>query len=138
MANLTVFCCYNSLYGPEGGRNGGKAVIKGAHKIEVACGGRIEAIHILKAIENGADGVLVVVCPESECKLIEGSRRAGKRVEAARRLLGEAGVEPERVMLARPEPPSAQKLEALVKEAEAAFDKLGHLQIKKPLTEATK
>ena len=130
MTNITVFCCYNDLYGDADPRQFGKAMAKSAHKIELACSSRVEPIHILKAIENGADGVLVVACPESECKLIEGSRRAGKRVEQARRLLSEAGIEPERVMIVRPEPPSAPKFSEIFKEAEAAFAKLGVLHLK--------
>ncbi len=122
---LTVFCCHNSLYGDNDPRTVGKAAVKGAHKIEVACASRVEAIHILKAIENGADGVLLVACPESDCKLIEGSIRAGKRVDHAKKLLAEIGYEPERVTIKRPARPAAAQLEAIIKETEAEIAKLG-------------
>jgi len=126
MAEMTVFCCYNSLYGSSiAAKTAGKAAMKGVHKIEVACSSRVEAIHILKAFENGADGVLIIACPERDCRLMEGSLREGKRVNAARRLLAEAGLEPERIMIVRPDPPTAPKFASIVKEAEAVFDKLG-------------
>jgi F420-non-reducing hydrogenase iron-sulfur subunit len=130
MANITVFCCSNSLYGDGDPRKMGKAAAGSAHKIELACSSRVETIHILKAIENGADGVLIIACPESECKLLEGSRRAGKRVEHARRLLAEAGLEPERVAIVRPEVPSALKFATIIKEAEAGFAKIGAAAVK--------
>jgi coenzyme F420-reducing hydrogenase delta subunit len=122
---LTVFCCHNCLYGDADPRAVGKAGSRSADKIEVACSSRVEAIQILKAIETGADGVLVVACPESDCKLIEGSARAGKRVDFAKRLLAETGYEPERVMIKRPARPAAAQLESLVREAEAALGELG-------------
>ncbi|MFA6450164.1 MAG: hydrogenase iron-sulfur subunit [bacterium] len=133
MANITVFCCSNSLYGDADPWQAGKAKAKAknAHKIELACSSRVETIHILKAIENGAEGVLIIACPESECKLIEGSKRTGKRVESAKRLLGEIGVEPERVMIVRPPVPSAPNFNEIVKEAEAVFSKLGAANGKK-------
>lgn len=123
--NITAFCCHNSLYGGADARSMGKALARGVHKIELPCGGRLEAIHILKALENGADGVVVIVCPESECGLMEGSARVTRRVGTTRKLMAEAGLEPERLMLFKPERPSAGKLSGILKEARAALEKLG-------------
>jgi F420-non-reducing hydrogenase iron-sulfur subunit len=133
MANITIFCCSNSLYGDADPFQAvkDKAKAKNNHKIELACSSRVETIHILKAIENGADGVLIIACPESECKLIEGSRRTGKRVESAKRLLSEIGVEPERVVIVRPPVPAAANFNEIVNEAEAGFSKLGAVAGKK-------
>ncbi|MBC7344493.1 MAG: hydrogenase iron-sulfur subunit, partial [Clostridia bacterium] len=55
--------------------------------------------YILKAFENGADGVMVVGCQEGNCKDISGNVRARKRVEYARRLLEEVGLERERLKM---------------------------------------
>ena len=36
--------------------------------VDLPCAGRIEAYHVLEAIQNGADGVMVVACSEEDCK----------------------------------------------------------------------
>jgi coenzyme F420-reducing hydrogenase delta subunit/Pyruvate/2-oxoacid:ferredoxin oxidoreductase delta subunit/DNA-binding transcriptional ArsR family regulator len=36
--------------------------------LPLPCAGRLELVHILEALEQGIDGVLVVTCPEDECK----------------------------------------------------------------------
>ena len=54
-------------------------------------------IHLLKAIEQGADGVYVAGCMEGECHFINGNIKAKRRVAAVKKLLEEVGMEPERV-----------------------------------------
>jgi hypothetical protein len=52
---------------------------------------------LLKAFEDGADGVCVIGCPEDECHNVMGSKRAGHRVLAVRKALEELGVEGDRI-----------------------------------------
>ncbi len=63
------------------------------------CGGRVEALHLLKALEEGADRVLVLTCPEGACRYKEGNLRVRRRLEYARNLLKEVGLEPLRLEL---------------------------------------
>ncbi len=56
------------------------------------CSGRIETLHILKAFETGARKVFVVACPVGLCRYGQGNLRARKRVEYARKLIGEVGL----------------------------------------------
>ena len=63
----------------------------------VPCTGKLEVATLLKAFEDGADGVYVVGCPTDGCHNVEGSQRAAKRVAAVREALQELDVEPERV-----------------------------------------
>ncbi|MHC4645802.1 MAG: hydrogenase iron-sulfur subunit [Planctomycetota bacterium] len=65
--------------------------------IKVPCTGKVDAIHLMKALEDGADAVFVAGCLEGECHYLEGNLRARKRVAYVKKLLAEAGVEPERV-----------------------------------------
>lgn len=60
--------------------------------VKVPCTGRVDVILILKAIENGADGVCVVGCLEGDCHFLTGNLKAKKRVEYAKQLLDEAGI----------------------------------------------
>jgi F420-non-reducing hydrogenase iron-sulfur subunit len=65
--------------------------------IQIPCTGRVDAIHLLKAIEDGADGVYVAGCLEGECHFINGNLKARKRVNYVKKILEEIGLEPERV-----------------------------------------
>lgn len=65
--------------------------------IQVPCTGRVDIIHLLNAIEDGADGVYVAGCLEGECHYIEGNLKARRKVNYVKKTLAELGVEPERV-----------------------------------------
>jgi F420-non-reducing hydrogenase iron-sulfur subunit len=71
------------------------------------CSGRIESLHLLRAIEAGADKVWVITCPEGACRYREGNLRARKRLAFAQKLLEEIGLESERLeLVASPNLPS--------------------------------
>lgn len=65
----------------------------------VVCTGKLEEVTLLKAFEDGADGVYVVGCPVDGCHNLKGSQRAAKRVQAVRNALSELDVEPDRVKM---------------------------------------
>jgi len=65
--------------------------------IKLPCTGKLEVIHLLRAIEAGADGVYAAGCMEGECHYLKGNLWARKRVDHVKDLLAELGIEPERV-----------------------------------------
>lgn len=65
--------------------------------IRVPCTGRMDVLTVLKAFENGADGVFFFGCLEGSCHFVEGNIRAKKRVAHLRTLLAECGIGEERV-----------------------------------------
>ena len=65
--------------------------------IKLPCTGKLEVIHLLRAIEAGADGVYAAGCLEGECHYLKGNLWARKRVNHVKDLLTEVGIEPERV-----------------------------------------
>lgn len=65
--------------------------------IQVPCTGRVDIIHILRAIEDGADGVYIAGCLEGECHFLNGNIKTRKKVEYVKKVLKEIGFEPERV-----------------------------------------
>ena len=65
----------------------------------VPCTGKLEVVTLLKAFEEGADGVYVVGCPVDGCHNVKGSMRAAKRVDAVREALAELDVEADRVKM---------------------------------------
>ncbi len=65
--------------------------------IRLPCTGKVDALHILKAFEDGADGVFVAGCLEGQCHFLEGNTRAKKKVEYVKKLLAEVQIEPDRL-----------------------------------------
>jgi F420-non-reducing hydrogenase iron-sulfur subunit len=65
--------------------------------IRVPCSGKVDAIHIMKALEKGADGVFVAGCLDGDCHFKNGNAKANHRVAYLQKLLDEIGIEGERV-----------------------------------------
>ncbi len=98
--DIQIFCChYTSQQAIAEGSAGLQAdgFPVNATINRLVCSGKLQVSTILKAFEEGADGVCVVGCPENECHNLMGSQRAAHRVVAVRRALAELGVEPERI-----------------------------------------
>jgi coenzyme F420-reducing hydrogenase delta subunit len=47
--------------------------------VQIPCSGRVDMLHLLRAIEEGADGVYVAGCLEGECHFIEGNLKTKKK-----------------------------------------------------------
>ncbi len=67
--------------------------------IKLPCSGRVDIIHLMKALEKGADGVFVAGCLEGNCHYQVGNLRAKKRVAYVRELLDKIGIGGERVAM---------------------------------------
>ncbi|MGB9761595.1 MAG: hydrogenase iron-sulfur subunit [Caldimicrobium thiodismutans] len=63
------------------------------------CSGKIEITDMLRALREGAKGVMVAGCMPGTCHNGRGSERAEKRVLGARKILEEIGLEPERISM---------------------------------------
>ena len=59
--------------------------------VEVPCGGRVDTLHMLQAVEQGAHRVLVLTCRPGVCRSIEGDCHARRKVERVQALLREVG-----------------------------------------------
>jgi F420-non-reducing hydrogenase iron-sulfur subunit len=67
--------------------------------IRVMCSGRISPHFILKAFQEGADGVLVAGCHIGECHYGKGNFITAKRVAVMRELIQFIGLSPKRLRL---------------------------------------
>jgi coenzyme F420-reducing hydrogenase delta subunit len=67
--------------------------------IRVPCTGRVDDVHLIKAFEQGMDGVYVAGCLEGECHFLRGNLRAKKRVGHVKRILAALGINPERLQM---------------------------------------
>jgi len=67
--------------------------------MRVPCSGRVDPLFIMKAFQQGADGVLVAGCHPGDCHYSEGNYVARRRYAVMHKLLEYAGIEKERVRL---------------------------------------
>ena len=96
--NLAVFYCRNV---PDSNENARRDLEKkygpSVRFFPVVCSGRMDMIHLLKALEDFADAAYIVTCPEGTCRYFEGNLRAKKRVEKAKGIIESIGLERERI-----------------------------------------
>ncbi len=95
---IVAFCCENSALKAAEALSD-PAALAAVELVRLPCTGKAETGLLLACLERGHPGVLVLGCPRDNCKFLVGSTRAGKRVEATRRLLKEAGLSEERVRM---------------------------------------
>jgi F420-non-reducing hydrogenase iron-sulfur subunit len=67
--------------------------------IRVMCSGRVDPQFVLKALREGADGVLIAGCHPGECHYVEQNIKTLRRFRLLKRMLGQWGIEDERVQL---------------------------------------
>jgi F420-non-reducing hydrogenase iron-sulfur subunit len=95
---LALFFCQNvPRCGLEERKSLEKSYGKGLRLFPLPCSGRLDPIHLLRALEEFADGAFVITCPEGACRHFEGNRRAVKRVERTRAVIQSIGLEGDRV-----------------------------------------
>lgn len=129
---VCVYVCHQCI--PKGQHLPHQWTQDGVHVqvTELPCSGKTDAQYLFHAIEAGARGVLVVACPQGECRLAQGNYRAETRIRTVRRLLAEIGMEPERAVLKRCAP--EDDLAALVCEVVTEFCALGESPILRRMT----
>ncbi len=99
--------------------------------IKVPCTGRVDVLTLLKAFESGVDGVYVAGCMEGECHFLKGNLRARRRVNYAKTLLKEVGIEPERLEMYNLSAAQGQKFAAIANEMADKIRALGPSPVKK-------
>jgi coenzyme F420-reducing hydrogenase delta subunit len=98
--------------------------------IQVPCSSRVDILHLLRAIEDGADGVYVAGCLEGECHFLTGNLKAKKRVQYVKRVLEEIGIEPERVEMFNLSSGQGPRFAEIAREMVDRIKKLGPSPIK--------
>jgi F420-non-reducing hydrogenase iron-sulfur subunit len=95
---IAVYSCENSGFLAAGSVRD-LEVMSSVEIIKLPCSGKNEVGLILKSLEKGYAGVLILGCPKDNCKFIRGSHRASKRVESAKEILTKIGLNPECVRM---------------------------------------
>ncbi|MBN1845789.1 MAG: hydrogenase iron-sulfur subunit [Sedimentisphaerales bacterium] len=123
---ILAFCCHYCAYA--------SADLMGSMRIQyppnvriirTPCTGRLEVNFFLKALEDGADGVLVAGCMEGGCHFINGNLCAKRRVNHVREMLAEIGLEKERLRMVNVSAAMARPLADLIIDMVETVRRLG-------------
>ncbi|MBF0120673.1 MAG: hydrogenase iron-sulfur subunit [Desulfobacterales bacterium] len=98
--------------------------------IQVPCTGRVDITYLLRAIEDGADGVYVAGCLEGECHFLAGNLRTKKRVKYVKKVLADLKIEPERVEMFNLSSAMGPRFAEIANEMTDRIKKLGPSPIK--------
>jgi F420-non-reducing hydrogenase iron-sulfur subunit len=95
---IVAFCCHYCAYTAADMAGSQRLNYPPNVKIvRVPCSGKVDAIHIMKAFEKGADGVYVAGCLEGDCHFKNGNTKVARRVKYLKQLLDEIGINGERL-----------------------------------------
>jgi len=97
---IVGFLCNWCSY--RGADMAGTARIKSAPNVRIVrvmCSGRVDPVFVLKAFEQGADGVLILGCHPGDCHYAEGNYKTARRVPLLKKMLEQLGIEDGRVRL---------------------------------------
>jgi F420-non-reducing hydrogenase iron-sulfur subunit len=98
--------------------------------IKVMCSGRVDPAFVLKAFQEGADGVLIAGCHPGDCHYINGNVKTMGRFPLLVKMLEQFGIEPERCRLEWVSASEGEKYAAVVKEMTDQLKHLGPLNWK--------
>lgn len=93
--------------------------------IRVPCSGRIDPMFILRALQNGLDGVLVSGCHPGDCHYQSGNFHARRKFAVTKKLLEYVGIEPERVQFSWVAASEGPKMARVIKEFVEGVRKVG-------------
>ncbi|MCF8142382.1 MAG: hydrogenase iron-sulfur subunit [Deltaproteobacteria bacterium] len=91
----------------------------------VECSGRLDALHLLKAFKEGADGILILACEEGHCHFQEGNFRTLKMLYLLRDVLQAHGIEKERVRIEFSLDPEGRKIRERIARMKESLSALG-------------
>jgi F420-non-reducing hydrogenase iron-sulfur subunit len=106
--------------------------------IRVMCSGRVDPVFIVKALYEGADGVLIGGCHPGDCHYLEGNYKALRRYLLLKRILPEYGIEPERVRLEWVSASEGDRFGQVVDQFTEEIRRLGPLKVKESIAESMK
>ena len=123
---IVAFCCYYCAYTAADMAGSMRLSYPANVKIvRVPCSGKVDTIHMMKALEKGADGVLVAGCLDGDCHFKNGNTKAARRVAFVRKLLEEIGIEPERLSMVTMSAGMGMRFAQIASEFTEQIQKLG-------------
>ncbi len=97
--------------------------------IRLMCSGRVDPQFVLDAFAKGADGVLIGGCHPGDCHYTEGNYKMLRRYHLLRRMLGDLGIEPERLRLEWISAAEGDKVKSVINDMVEKVKALGPLDL---------
>jgi len=128
---IIAFCCHYCAY-TAADMAGTRRLCYPANVsiIRVPCSGKVDALHILKAFEKGADGVYVAGCLDGDCHFKNGNHRASRRVAYVQKLLNDIGIGSERLAMFKMSAGMGERFAEVAKEFTETIRALGPTPIR--------
>lgn len=120
--------CFSCKFGWNYLGDDKKLASKVKNWIPIICSGKIDTMHVLDAFKKGADGVLILGCPEGECHYQDGNFEVKKRMYLLQQILDSYGIEPERIRVELSIDPEGKSIPDRVKKMHDAIKKMGPLK----------
>jgi len=120
-----LLCRWCSYAGADLAGTSRKKYAPNVRVVRVMCTGRVEPTFVLKALEKGADGVLIAGCHPGDCHYVEGNYKTLRRFLLLKKMLAQMGVEEERVRLEWVSASEGDRFAAIVGEMTEQVRKLG-------------
>ncbi|MFX1420501.1 MAG: hydrogenase iron-sulfur subunit [Promethearchaeota archaeon] len=130
--NLLVFCCNWCSY--AGADLAGVSRFQyppNIRIIRVMCSSRVEPIFVLRAFNNGIDGVLIIGCHIGDCHYMKGFEYTQNRMKHLKKLIKCIGIEADRFQLHSISASEGKQFSELIKDFTDKIKKLGELKIPK-------
>lgn len=130
--DIVAFCCHYTAYAcSQDLQHLPKLGFPENVRLEMLpCSGRISVSRLLKAFEQGADGIYVAGCLEDTCHNVRGSRIAKKRVDYVKEVLTQLNIEPERIEMYMISREPNQGFIEVAKDMTERIEKLGSSPLK--------
>ncbi len=130
--NILAFCCNWCSYAGADLAGVSRFQYPPTVKIlRVMCSSRVEPAFILKALKDGADGVLIAGCHIGDCHYIDGNRNAEIRINNTKKALARLGLD-KRLRLEWISASEGLRFSEVIKEFTEEIKKLGQNPVKEP------
>ncbi|MDD3677928.1 MAG: hydrogenase iron-sulfur subunit [Dehalococcoidales bacterium] len=122
---LGILCNWCSYSGADLAGTSRKKYPANIRIIRVMCSGRVDPVFILKALQSGADGVLVLGCHPGDCHYTSGNYKAMRRMEMLKKLAEQMGIEDDRIRLDWVAASEGDRFAEIIKDMTEKVKKLG-------------
>jgi len=109
----------------------GHRLPQGLRVVEVPCSGAVSYDHIFAALDNNADGVMVLTCHKGNCHSEHGNIYAGRTVVQIQEMFSRIGFEKERILIQTLASNMGTEFSQIVNRFEETIVKLGSSRLKK-------
>jgi len=122
---LGILCNWCSYSGADLAGTSRKKYPANIRIMRVMCSGRVDPVFILKALQSGADGVLILGCHPGDCHYTSGNYKAMRRMEMLKKLAEQMGIESDRIRLDWVAASEGDRFAEIIKEMTEKIKKLG-------------